>query len=114
MDNYDPDFTITSVTTTTTVDLETAVPQRRSSRQIKPKRFLDDTSDEGSDEDSDQDLQVGTDLCLICHREDAPRQKKSEWVECDGCGLWSHTICAGIGKENAAEFIEYLCADCRK
>ena len=114
VDNYDPDFTITSVTTTTTVDLETAVPQRRSSRQIKPKRFLDDTSDEGSDEDSDQDLQVGTDLCLICHREDAPRQKKSKWAECDLCGLWSHTKCAGIGKENAAEFIEYLCADCRK
>nr|CAD7425490.1 unnamed protein product [Timema monikensis] len=30
------------------------------------------------------------------------------WIKCQGCGLWAHELCAGVGEENN----EYLCETC--
>lgn len=34
------------------------------------------------------------------------------WVQCDGCELWFHLLCVGLGKEQVTEEEDYVCHTC--
>lgn len=65
------------------------------------------------------------DICKACNRPDPPskRGKKSskakkklpvEWINCDGCSEWYHTICVGIHQTCMPEIQKYwyFCEQC--
>ena len=42
-----------------------------------------------------------------------PFGSQVQWVQCDGCDLWFHYLCVGLGLKGVSEDEEYLCDNCR-
>ena len=36
------------------------------------------------------------------------------WVQCDGCELWFHLLCVGLGEDEVSEHEDYVCYQCKK
>ncbi|KAL8599686.1 hypothetical protein ACOMHN_064132 [Nucella lapillus] len=93
------------------------VREREESRASRParkrtrrKRKEDDDDD---DDDGNESLEEGVtwyeeDTCASahCHR---PADRRVQWVCCDDCDSWYHTVCVGIFLEDLKEEEDYHC-----
>ncbi|XP_025106262.1 lysine-specific demethylase 5A-like isoform X3 [Pomacea canaliculata] len=68
-------------------------------KERKPKN-----GDKDSDDDNDEDCSATK--CL------RPVGEEVNWVQCDGCELWFHLLCVGLGKEQVTEEEDYVCHTC--
>jgi hypothetical protein len=45
-----------------------------------------------------------TDVCKVCGKKSPAvgmsKEKTIQWVSCDRCERWAHTVCAGVDEEN--------------
>lgn len=55
-----------------------------------------------------------TDLCPNCPETPPSDLEDINWIQCDICRLWFHTICIGTSEEDIAEIASYHCAKCAK
>lgn len=46
--------------------------------------------------------------CLYCCEKFSASTSNERWIKCQGCGLWAHELCAGVGEEDNG----YLCETC--
>jgi hypothetical protein len=55
------------------------------------------------------------DNCMFCTAETAPPGENLEWIQCNGCRRWSHTLCTGLPVSVDISAIDkFHCKRCEK
>lgn len=55
------------------------------------------------------------DNCMFCTPETAPPGANLEWIQCNGCKRWSHTLCTGLPTSTDIQTIDkFHCKRCEK
>lgn len=56
-----------------------------------------------------------TDSCMSCTPETAPVGENLEWIQCNGCRRWSHTLCTELPTKTDIGMIDkFHCKRCEK
>ena len=87
---------------------EEAKEKRKQTKEKKRDESVLESNDNDNDNDNDTD---GDDsLCNHCRRQDPPNVTEEEvnWVDCDKCSLWFHSVCVGLEDEQS----HYVCHKC--
>ena len=57
----------------------------------------------------------GQDNCMFCTPEIAPPGENLEWIQCNGCKRWSHTLCTGLPSSmDILSIDKFHCKRCEK
>ena len=55
------------------------------------------------------------DNCMFCTAETAPPGENLEWIQCNGCKRWSHTLCTGLSfSVDISTIDKFHCKRCEK
>jgi len=55
------------------------------------------------------------DSCMFCTPETAPPGANLDWIQCNGCKRWSHTLCTGLPEDTDILTIDkFHCKRCEK
>ena len=55
------------------------------------------------------------DSCMFCTAESAPPGENLEWIQCNGCKRWAHTLCTGLPHAvDIATIDKFHCKRCEK
>ena len=56
-----------------------------------------------------------TDTCMSCTPETTPVGENLEWIQCNGCKRWSHTLCTELPADTDIGMIDkFHCKRCEK
>ncbi|XP_076452181.1 uncharacterized protein LOC143287783 [Babylonia areolata] len=86
-------------------------PTRKRKRRRKKKK--DEDEDEEEEEEEDESLEEGVtwyeeDTCASAHC-CRPADRRVQWVCCDDCDSWYHTVCVNIFLEDLKDDEDYHC-----
>lgn len=59
-------------------------------------------------------MPTSLDLCPNCPDTPPSGHEEIDWIHCDICCQWFHTICTGVNETDQAEIASYHCAKCAK
>lgn len=75
---------------------------------VSDENHLDTQSDSFDEGPSNDKIPTSLDAeCLFCDARYSNDQQGEEWIQCQGCNLWAHCVCAG----NEGDY--YICDFCR-
>ena len=108
------------ITEETEMEKNENVNVRRSSRPVKrqyfnPKLFIDNdsssssSSSESGSSDNEEEVDASN-VCCICKKSKPPglKNKLVDWVACENCKGWFHTICEGLNED--MDDMDYICS----